>query len=122
MDYRIAAGTDDGVYVTAHFGRCRQVMILDTSQETGEVKLVETRVLPEGCGSGCGLGHDPQAIAGKIDALSDCRIILMARIGGQSEKQMIHRGFIALQYEGRLDDALKRISKAYRARVFEPIA
>ena len=117
MTYRIAVGTEDFIHVTEHFGRCRQAMILEVTQETGDVAAIETRSLPSS--AGCGAGHDPVTVAAKIEALSDCRIILMAKIGGQSEKQLIHRGFIALQFEGRIDDALARIHRAYRARVFQ---
>ncbi len=117
MTYRIAAGTIDGIHVTEHFGRCRQVTILEASQETDGITAVETRLLPSS--AGCGAGHDPAAIAAKLDALSDCHIILMAQIGSQSEKQLIHRGFIALTFDGLLDDALLRIRKAYRSRTFQ---
>lgn len=117
MTYRIAAGTSDGIHVTEHFGRCRQVMILEASQETDEITVLETRLLPSQ--AGCGTGHDPETIAAKLDALSDCLVILMAQIGSHSEKQLIHRGFIALQYEGLLEDALVRIRKAYRSRTFQ---
>jgi predicted Fe-Mo cluster-binding NifX family protein len=124
MIYQVAVGTPDGVNVTEHFGRCSRAAILTISQETGAITPLTYRALPDGAAqgeaaAGCGGGHDHQAVAAKIDALADCQIVLMARIGGQAEKQLIHRGIIPLQYEGRLEDALARIQSAYRSRVFD---
>ncbi|GHU66904.1 hypothetical protein FACS1894184_05790 [Clostridia bacterium] len=116
MTYRIAVGTLDGKTITEHFGQCHQALIIDVSQETGETVEVETRSLV--ANPSCGAGHDENRIAAKAEALSDCHVILMAKVGGQSEKQLIHRGFTVLSHEGPLDAALTRIKKAYKSRVF----
>jgi hypothetical protein len=42
----------------------------------------------------------------------------MAKIGGQSEKQLVHAGHIALSYEGTIISALNRIVKSYKNRIF----
>ncbi|MDR1598456.1 MAG: hypothetical protein LBS11_01030 [Oscillospiraceae bacterium] len=118
MVYRIAVGTLDGLTVTEHFGQCGQAALWDIDQETGAVTEVGTRPLPSPQNGGrCG-GHDARAMELKLAALADCHIALMARIGAQAEKQLIHRNIVPLQYEGGLDEALRRVRRAYERRVF----
>ncbi len=47
----------------------------------------------------------------------DCRIILVKQLGGQSEKLLNHYGIISLQYNGLIEDALKKIIKFYKKQL-----
>ncbi|GHU80891.1 hypothetical protein FACS1894191_7100 [Clostridia bacterium] len=116
--YRIAVGTSDGKYVDEHFGQAGRFVIMDITRETGDVSIVEERLapIPEGDG-GCG-GHNNALIAGKIGLLLDCQIVLVAKIGGKSEKFLLHNDIIPLQFEGDVESALERIKKAYKNRPF----
>jgi predicted Fe-Mo cluster-binding NifX family protein len=115
MKYRIAVGTKDDVNVTEHFGQCGRFLLIDVDQEKDEIAVAGERFTP--CSSRCG-EHREQQIRDKIDALGDCRIILVKQLGGWSEKQLNHRGLIGLQYQGAVDEALKRIRHAYRKHKF----
>ncbi|MDR2657670.1 MAG: hypothetical protein LBB86_07585 [Oscillospiraceae bacterium] len=118
MTYRIAIGTLDGIAVTEHFGRCTLAALWDIDQETDETIALGVRPLSPSSENGCGGGHDPQAVARKISALADCHVVMMAKIGSQAEKQLIHSNIVPLQYEGSLDEAMRRVRRAYSRRVF----
>lgn len=122
MIYRIAVGTLDGIEITEHFGRCETAALWDINQDTNAVTPLGTRHLGEADESvmrGCGYGCNDDAVSRKIDALSDCQIVLMARIGGHAERQLIHRNIVPLQFDGLVRDALDKVKEFYRKRVFQ---
>jgi hypothetical protein len=48
------------------------------------------------------------------EALSDCRIVLVARIGSGTQLVLERHGIDVLEYYGLIEDALKRIIQYYR--------
>ncbi|GEM_PF-1683700 len=115
MKYRIAIGTRDGINITEHFGQCNRFLIVEISQEDDQVILSGER--DTGCENRCG-NHQDDRIREKIQVLKDCRIVLVKQIGGQSEKLLNHYGITALQYNGPIEDALKKIKKFYKKQKF----
>lgn len=115
MKYKIAVGTRDDKNITEHFGQCPRFLIIEVDQESDETKTLEVRSTAYNvqCGE-----HQDEKIKDKINALKDCRIVLAKQIGGQSEKLLNHNGLIALQYDGLIEDALKRIIRIYKGRHF----
>ena len=79
---KIAIPTNDGVNISAHFGRCREFLIFEA--RNGEVKLIETRI-NAGChehGSGSSNGAaEHHSHSGFVDALRDCETVLCGGIG-----------------------------------------
>ena len=77
---KIAIPTNDGINLSAHFGRCRQFLIFEA--RNGEVKLIETR-MNAGChghGSSDGAAEHPSH-SGFVEALRDCETVLCGGIG-----------------------------------------
>jgi predicted Fe-Mo cluster-binding NifX family protein len=79
---KIAIPTNDGINISAHFGRCREFLIFEA--QNGQVKLVETRI-NAGChghasGSSDGAAEHPSH-SGFVDALRDCETVLCSGIG-----------------------------------------
>ena len=77
---KIAIPTNDGINLSAHFGRCRQFLIFEA--RNGEVKLIETR-MNAGChghGSSDGAAEHP-GHSGFVEALRDCETVLCGGIG-----------------------------------------
>jgi len=114
MKYRIAIGSRDRIRVTEHFGQCSRFYIIEIDQEDDRVISVEER--ETGSNTQCG-NHQAVLIREKIEALMDCRIILVKQLGGQSEKLLNHYGIISLQYNGLIEDALKKIIKFYKKQL-----
>ncbi len=115
MKYRIAIGTNDKVNVTEHFGGSRQFMIVEIDQEKGEINDIEDRpcVFATQCGE-----HQEELLREKIEVISDCQIVLVKKIGGQSEKRLNQHDIIALQYQGAIETALSKIIKFYKNYIF----
>ena len=77
---KIAIPTNDGINLSAHFGRCRQFLIFEA--RNGEVKLIETR-MNAGChghGTSDGAAEHPSH-SGFVEALRDCETVLCGGIG-----------------------------------------
>lgn len=111
MKYRIAIGSNDRIRVTEHFGKCSRFYIVEVNEEENGFIPVEERETTGQCQCG---NHQDELIRNKIDALMDCRIVLVNQIGGQSEKLLNHYGIVALKFNGLIEDALKKIIKFYR--------
>lgn len=79
---KIAVPTNDGIHISAHFGRCRQFLIFEA--RNGQVNLMETRT-NAGCqGHGSGPGDGPaghHSHSGFVEALRDCEAVLCSGIG-----------------------------------------
>ena len=79
---KIAVPTNDGIGISAHFGRCRQFLVFEALN--GQVNLVEARI-NAGChehGSGPGDGvAEPRSHSGFVEALRDCETVLCNGIG-----------------------------------------
>ena len=79
---KIAIPTDDGINISAHFGRCREFLIFEAG--SGQVKLVDSRA-NAGCHphvghstDGAGQNHNH---SGFVEALKDCGTVLCSGIG-----------------------------------------
>jgi len=74
---KIAVPTNDGIGISAHFGRCPPIPRFRSPD--GQVKLVEART-NAGChehGSGPGDGvAEPRSHSGFVEALRDCETVL----------------------------------------------
>ncbi len=115
MKYRIAIGSTDGIHVTEHFGGSRQFIIVEIDQERDEIKYIEER--PCAFNTHCG-EHQEELLREKIKVIADCQIVLVKKIGGQSEKILNHHDMIVLQYQGTIEAALSRISSFYKKYIF----
>lgn len=76
---RMAVGSTDGRTVDAHFGHLREFLIHDVSPHG--VRLVERRRTDRYCSGPTTCGDAAPALAGAIQALRDCAVLLCARIG-----------------------------------------
>ena len=79
---KIATPTNDGINISAHFGRCREFLIFEV--QNGQVKLIETRnnagCHEHGSGSSDG-GAQQHSHSGFVERLRDCDTVLCGGIG-----------------------------------------
>ncbi len=115
MRYRIAIGSSDKINVTEHFGGSRQFIIMEIDQDKDEIHYIENR--PCISNGQCG-DHQEELLREKIRVISDCQIVLVKKIGGQSEKILKHHNIIALQYQGTIEAALSKIISFYKKYIF----
>lgn len=79
---KIAIPTNDGINISAHFGRCREFLVYEALH--GQVKLIETRI-NAGChGDASEPGHgaaEQHNHSGFVETLRDCETVLCSGIG-----------------------------------------
>lgn len=97
---KIAIPTNDGVNISAHFGRCRQFLIFEAHD--GQVELIETRV-NAGChGHGSGssdVAAEDHSHTGFVGALQDCETVLCSGIGAGAVEALKAGGIRVLLVE-----------------------
>ncbi len=87
---RMAVASNDGHNVDAHFGSAREFLIFDISPVGA--KLVERRNIDRYCNGPTTCGDAAPALAGAIAALSDCTVLLCARIGFEPWRALENAG------------------------------
>ena len=114
---KIATPTDDGINISAHFGRCREFLIFEA--QNGQVKLIETRV-NAGChghGSSDGVA-EPHSHSGFVDALRDCETVLCGGIGAGAVEALKSGGISVVLVEATGD--AEQIVTAFQSGALRP--
>lgn len=111
MIYKIAVASRDGKAVTEHFGGCKQFFIVNIDSEEKNYTFEGFRSVTPPCADG---GHSDTVLSAAAEALSDCRIVLVAKIGPPAELVLKRNGIDVLEYHGLIEDALKRIMQYYK--------
>lgn len=105
MSYKIAVASNDGKVVNEHFGRAKQFYILEV-HEDGAYKPVELRRLQQVCDGG---NHDEVAMNRNVEALSDCRYVIVSRIGKGAENALEKMGISAYVIPDYIEDAVNKL-------------
>jgi predicted Fe-Mo cluster-binding NifX family protein len=116
---KIAVPTNDGINISAHFGRCREFLIFEA--QNGQVRLIETRA-----NAGCH-GHGTESSEGAsghsghsgfLDALRDCGTVLCGGIGAGAAEALKAGGIpvVLVQAAG----SAEQIVTAFQAGALQP--
>jgi nitrogen fixation protein NifB len=89
---RVAVASKSGGIVDQHFGHATEFLVYDVSRVG--VQLVGRRAAGKSCAGG---DADDDALEGTVRALSDCKAVLVARIGRCPEGQLAAAGIEASQ-------------------------
>ncbi len=114
---KIAIPTNDGINLSAHFGRCRQFLIFEA--RNGQVKLIQTRI-NAGChghGSGDGAAGHPSH-SGFVEALGDCETVLCSGIGAGAVDALKAGGIPVVLVEGT--GSAEQIVTAFHSGALRP--
>lgn len=116
---KIAIPTNDGINISAHFGRCREFLIFEA--QSGIVKLIETRI-NAGChehGSGSGDGAAAQhGHSGFVGALRDCETVLCSGIGAGAVEALKAGGISVVVVEA--SGSAEQIATAFQSGALRP--
>jgi len=138
MAVKIAVGSSDGIVIDQHFGSGRKFYIFEFLEE-GNSKLIEIREVQtevkdsvsatcsddenigcdsstnSGCGSSCHSGgHDELGLIEKINAISDCQVVLVNAVGKRAEKLLIKSGISAFEAKGSIEKAFLKLFIYYK--------
>ncbi len=111
---KIAFATTDGVMVDEHFGRAGLFSVYEMTKDG--YRFLELRRFAEGRDldientKGMGQIHDSR-VEGKVDRLSDCKIIYMTEIGGPSAARLARRGIMPIKAKEvvSIKESMKRL-------------
>ena len=111
MIYKIAVASRDGKVVTDHFGGCKRFLLINVDSEKKSYAFDGFRSVTPPCSSG---EHVSSGLNEAAEALSDCRIVLVGKIGPPAEIALKSKGIDVLEYHGLIEEALKHILQYYR--------
>jgi nitrogen fixation protein NifX len=111
MRYRIAVGSRDGKAVTEHFGGCGMFLIIDADSGESSWSFEGFRPVTSACSGG---EHDENSLSDMAEALSDCQLVLVSKIGPPAEAALRREGIDVIEYHGLIEDAMKRLLQYYR--------
>lgn len=101
---RVAVASSDGRYVNDHFGRARQFLVFEIKDD--QFRFLEVRENVPPCLGG---EHDDHRLARTVELFSDCRGVLVSRIGPGAIEALAARGIEAYVIPDFIDEALKRL-------------
>ena len=104
-NYRIGVASSDGIVVNTHFGKARDFFIYEVATD-GSYELVEKRELEPICESA---DHDEDRLSENLEKLSDCRFLLVARIGNRALYSAQSRGIYAFDVPGPIDESIVKL-------------
>jgi nitrogen fixation protein NifX len=114
MEYKIAVGSTDGKVVNEHFGRCRRYLVFNIDEAAGSCEFEGFRVVKPACADG---EHEEADFDAIFDALSDCRFVLVSRIGPTADRYMRAKGLVVLENGGFIEDSITKIIKYFKKQV-----
>jgi len=103
---RYAIASTDGISVNAHFGGADRFHIVEITE--GKCTYKETRSVTPACNN---YGHSEEGFDGVLNALSDCEIITVAKIGPGAAEYVRSKGREIRVYRGLIEDFLKELTE-----------
>ena len=101
MSYRVAVASSDGRFINRHFGHAEQFLIYEI--DGGDCRYIEARSTVPLCD---GQEHSEGRLSGIVSLLSDCREVLVAKIGPGALDKLQERGIKARIAPEFIDDTL----------------
>lgn len=103
--YQIAVATSDGIVVNQHFGRTDQFIIYGVDHDSAVDFLEERKVIPI-CQAG---NHDDARMKECAQKLSDCKYVLVSRIGQGASNVLEQEGIIPIELPGFIKESIQKI-------------
>jgi nitrogen fixation protein NifX len=105
MSYKIAIASTDGKVINQHFGRAERFYIVEVNDKD-EFGFCETRETITACQEG---GHSEDGLARTVDLLSDCKYVLVSKIGPGAEYALRKKGVTAFSIAQFIDEAVRKL-------------
>ena len=111
--FKIAVASSDGIVVNSHFGRAEKFYIYEVQEKenkllTGKREYREAECI---CRES---EHDPEALSRKIQLLSDCRYVLVSRIGPGALQELEAEGIEAYELPGIIEESVQKLYQQIR--------
>ncbi|SMC47093.1 Predicted Fe-Mo cluster-binding protein, NifX family [Oscillospiraceae bacterium] len=105
--FKIAVASSDGVVVNKHFGKSK-VFRIYTVDEDEKLHFEEERHVTPVCEGG---EHDEDRLDQNLQVLSDCKYLLVARIGSEAYLHAERFGIQSYELPGLIEESIDRLIK-----------
>lgn len=101
---KIAVASSDGIVVNTHFGRAGTFYIYEITGD--DVKLLESRKVCPVCEGG---NHDDRRLSENVDKISDCKYLLVSKIGYGAAAAVEQRGIVPYEIPGLIEESIQQL-------------
>lgn len=108
--WRVAIASLDGKFISEHFGRAKEFLIVDI-KEDGGYTFVERRAVSPLCVEG---NHSEEGIHNIAAALSDCTAVLVAKIGAVAKRGLESQRISVFEQPAYIADAIPKLAAYYK--------
>lgn len=112
---RFAVASKSGILVDEHFGHAEEFYIYE--YRNGTIQLLEKRKMKKYCTGVEECDNEENKLDRAVSALSDCKGVLVLRIGYHPSKKLAEKGIHILQTCMRIEDAIRTAVKEMDAAV-----
>ena len=107
IKFKLAVATSDGIVVNQHFGRAQSFRIYAVTQDS-KITFLEERNFEPLCQSG---SHDESQLEKRIAAITDCKYILVSRIGQGASEALQSQGIFPIEMPGFINESIEKLMK-----------
>lgn len=104
--YRVAVASSDGKVVNQHFGKSEVFYIYQIDNDN-KPHLLEKREVTAVCHGG---SHDTDMMLQNIQALKDCKYLLVSRIGDAAANMVTAQGITPMELPGFIDESIEKLT------------
>lgn len=104
-NYLVAVASSDGIVVNCHFGRAEKFYIYKVSEEE-LVEFIEERMVTPVCEGG---NHDGNKLRENLSRFSDCKYLMVSRIGNGAATLAEEMGIIPMELPGEICESINRL-------------
>ena len=105
--YKVAIASTDGETVNQHYGKAEKFYIYSIDDQVGYDLEEERHVLPVCMGG----AHEISRMEKSVLNFTDCRYIVVSRLGAAASAALASAGITAMELPGSIDDAILRVWK-----------
>lgn len=105
IKFKVAVASSDGIVVNQHFGRAEIFRIYDIEQDN-TTHFKEIRNFLPLCQSGT---HDDSKMEERIQCLTDCKYVLVSKIGPAAINALEQYGISPMELPGMIEESLQRL-------------
>lgn len=103
--FKVAAATTDGISVNVHFGKADTFAVYEIATD-GTPVFVEERTVTHPCGGGY---HDENLLEESAACISDCKYVLVSRVGPGAARVLAQAGCTPIELTGYIEDMIPRM-------------
>lgn len=105
LKFRVAVATSDGIVVNQHFGRADKFRIYEIGKDHA-IRFAGERNVNPLCQGG---NHDTLQMQERSKKFSDCKYVLISKIGQGAANALEQEGISPMELPGMIEESLNRL-------------